>query len=166
MPKLVFKSLSDALTVEDKPQLTFTGNMGTPNNDAKIQVSYADSPNDLATLPVYVMEFPSTIQGKDMVLKIDEIKAPIITWNSQTVTETNYRLDIVSGKSFVKVEAVTNGVGIDKYKITGLSKGLAKIKLTSLSKTGSVLLKENKEISNTFFVLVEEGFSVDTGDRY
>lgn len=165
-PKLIFNSLSEALVIEDKPQLTFTGKMGTPNNDARIQVSYADSPNDFATLPVYVTEFPSLIQAKDMVLKIGEIKAPLITWNTPTATETNYRLDVISGTPFVKVESNSSSVEKDKYKITGLSKGLAKIKLTALTKTGNVLLKENKEISSTFFVLVEEGSYKDTGDRY
>lgn len=165
-PQLTFKSMTDALEILNEKNLAFVGKTGTPNNDGRIRVSYESSQDDYATLPVYVTEFPSLIQAKDMVLKINEIKAPLITWNTPTVTETNYRLDVISGKPFVKVESDSNGVEKDKYKITGLSKGLAKIKLTALTKTGSVLLKEDKEISSTFFVLVEEGSSEDKGDRY
>ena len=168
-PRLTFKSMTDAIEILNENNLTFVGKTGTPNNDGKIRVSYESSQNDYATLPVYVKEFPSLIRSEDKKMAINEKKAPIVSWNTTTITEKNYSLDVVSGNSFVQlIKSTSNGSG-NTYEIFAKSKGLAKIKITALSRSGEPLLKSGKEIMSTFYVLVQDENFADkkeSGDRY
>ena len=98
-------------------------------------------------------------------------KLPIVSWNTTTITQKNYTPRVsFCRKSFVQlIKSTSNGSG-NTYEIFAKSKGLAKIKITALSRYWiPCILKSGKEIMSTFYVLVQDENFADkkeSGDRY
>ena len=145
---------------------TITGKTGTPNGPVEALLTLTDFPDTVAKTLVRVRENPLNLTADDIAMTMkDDKKSPILRWFPVTTTERFYRLEVLQGKEYVKIDPTGQA-------LQPLRPGVARIKVTALKENKDVLevVKDNQKtpLTTTFKVTIgsESGTSDLDGDVY
>ncbi len=145
---------------------TITGKVGTPNGPVEALLKLTDFPDTVAKTLVRVRENPLNLTADDIAMTMkDDKKSPILRWFPVTTTERFYRLEVLQGKEYVKIDPTGQA-------LQPLRPGVARIKVTVLKENKDVLevMKDNQKtpLTTTFKVTIssEAGTSDLDGDVY
>ncbi len=145
---------------------TITGKSGTPNGPVEALLTLTDFPDTVAKTLVRVRENPLDLTADDIAMTMkDDKKTPVLRWFPVTATERFYRLEVLQGKEYVKIDATGQA-------LQPLRPGVARIKVTALKEHKEVLevMKDNQKtpLTTTFKVTIgsESGTSDLDGDVY
>ncbi|WP_215147330.1 DUF5057 domain-containing protein [Exiguobacterium sp. s91] len=145
---------------------TITGKTGTPNGPVEALLKLTDFPDTVAKTLVRVRENPLNLTADDIAMTMkDDKKSPILRWFPVTTTERFYRLEVLQGKEYVKIDPTGQA-------LQPLRPGVARIKVTALKENKDVLevMKDNQKtpLTTTFKVTIgsESGTSDLDGDVY
>lgn len=160
-------TVSDAIELKQTASgYTITGKSGTPNGPVEALITLTDFPDTIAKTLVRVRENPINLTADDIAMTMkDDKKSPILRWFPVTTTERFYRLEVLQGKEYVKIDSTGQA-------LQPLRPGVARIKVTALKENKDVLevMKENQKtpLTTTFKVTIgsESGTSDLDGDVY
>jgi len=129
---------------------TITGKSGTPNGPVEAILKLTDFPSTIAKTLIRVRENPTNLTAADLVMTMkDNNKLPSLRWLPVTATEQFYRLEVLQGKEYVKVDPTGQA-------LQPLRPGAARIKVTALKENNDVLevMKDNQStpLTTTFKV--------------
>ncbi|WP_214727464.1 DUF5057 domain-containing protein [Exiguobacterium sp. s168] len=163
----VLSKVSDAIELTaTETGYTITGKSGTPNGPVEALLTLTDFPDTVAKTLVRVRENPLNLTADDIAMTMkDDKKSPILRWFPVTTTERFYRLDVLQGKEYVKIDPTGQA-------LQPLRPGVARIKVTALKENKDVLevMKDNQKtpLTTTFKVTIgsESGTSDLDGDVY
>lgn len=160
-------TVSDAIELKQTASgYTITGKSGTPNGPVEALLTLTDFPDTVAKTLVRVRENPLNLTADDIAMTMkDDKKSPILRWFPVTTTERFYRLEVLQGKEYVKIDPTGQA-------LQPLRPGVARIKVTALKENKDVLevMKDNQKtpLTTTFKVTIgsESGTSDLDGDVY
>ncbi|MER2124114.1 MAG: DUF5057 domain-containing protein [Exiguobacterium indicum] len=160
-------TVSNAIELKQTPSgYTITGKAGTPNGPVEALLTLTDFPDTVAKTLVRVRENPLNLTADDIAMTMkDDKKSPILRWFPVTTTERFYRLEVLQGKEYVKIDPTGQA-------LQPLRPGVARIKVTALKENKDVLevMKDNQKtpLTTTFKVTIgsEAGTSDLDGDVY
>ncbi|WP_215142057.1 DUF5057 domain-containing protein [Exiguobacterium qingdaonense] len=107
---------------------------------------------------VRVNEYPTRIMAKDMTIQVDDAVVPIpsLSFWPTTATWRDYRMNVVSGREIVRIDA-------DGQKMIALKPGVAKIEVFTTLPQG----KSFDAIKDTFYVrVIQTNSTGQDDDRY
>ncbi|MGI1804185.1 DUF5057 domain-containing protein [Exiguobacterium sp. TDN 0502] len=160
-------TVSDAIELKQTSSgYTITGKAGTPNGPVEALLTLTDFPDTVAKTLVRVRENPIDLTADDIAMTMkDDKKSPILRWFPVTATERFYRLEVLQGKEYVKIDPTGQA-------LQPLRPGVARIKVTALKENKDVLevMRDNQKtpLTTTFKVTIgsESGTSDLDGDVY
>lgn len=163
----VLSKVSDAIELTaTETGYTVKGIHGTPNGPVEALLTLTDFSDTIAKTLVRVRENPINLTADDIAMTIkDDKKSPILRWFPVTTTERFYRLEVLQGKEYVKIDPTGQA-------LQPLRPGVARIKVTALKENKDVLevMKDNQKtpLTTTFKVTIgsEAGTSDLDGDVY
>lgn len=163
----VLSKVSDAIELTaTETGYTVKGIHGTPNGPVEALLTLTDFSDTIAKTLVRVRENPINLTADDITMTIkDDKKSPILRWFPVTTTERFYRLEVLQGKEYVKIDPTGQA-------LQPLRPGVARIKVTALKENKDVLevMKDNQKtpLTTTFKVTIgsESGASDLDGDVY
>jgi len=163
----VLSKVSDAIELTaTETGYTVKGIHGTPNGPVEALLTLTDFSDTIAKTLVRVRENPINLTADDIAMTIkDDKKSPILRWFPVTTTERFYRLEVLQGKEYVKIDPTGQA-------LQPLRPGVARIKVTALKENKDVLevMKDNQKtpLTTTFKVTIgsESGTSDLDGDVY
>lgn len=145
---------------------TITGKSGTPSGPVEAILKLTDFPSTIARTLIRVRENPTNLTAADLMMTMkDDNKLPSLRWLPVTATEQFYRLEVLQGKEYVKVDPTGQA-------LQPLRPGAARIKVTALKENKTVLevMKDNQStpLTTTFKVNIssESNPSEYDGDVY
>ncbi|WP_235195164.1 DUF5057 domain-containing protein [Exiguobacterium oxidotolerans] len=154
-------TVSDAIELKQTASgYTITGKSGTPNGPVEASLTLKDFPDTIAKTLVRVRENPLNLTADDIAMTMkDDKKSPILRWFPVTTTERFYRLEVLQGKEYVKIDPTGQA-------LQPLRPGVARIKVTALKENKDVLevMKENQKTPLTTTFKVTIGSESGTSD--
>lgn len=112
---------------------TITGKSGTPSGPVEAILKLTDFPSTVAKTLIRVRENPTSLTAADLMMTMkDDNKLPSLRWLPVTATERFYRLEVLQGKEYVKIDPTGKA-------LQPLRPGAARIKVTALKENNDVL---------------------------
>ncbi|WP_313122648.1 DUF5057 domain-containing protein [Exiguobacterium sp.] len=142
---------------------TITGKSGTPSGTVEAILKLTDFPSTVAKTLIRVRENPTSLTAADLMMTMkDDNKLPSLRWLPVTATEQFYRLEVLQGKEYVKVDPTGQA-------LQPLRPGAARIKVTALKENKTVLevMKDNQStpLTTTFKVNISSDSNSPENDK-
>lgn len=142
---------------------TITGKSGTPSGPVEAILKLTDFPSTIARTLIRVRENPTSLTAADLMMTMkDDNKLPSLRWLPVTATEQFYRLEVLQGKEYVRVDPTGQA-------LQPLRPGAARIKVTALKENKTVLevMKDNQStpLTTTFKVNISSDSNSPENDK-
>lgn len=133
---------------------TVKGITGTPAGPVDALLKLRDFTATQAITKIMVRENPNDLTANDLTLSMQDVqKQPVLNWLPVTATERFYRLEVLQGKEYVKIDSSAQA-------LKPIRPGVARVKVTALKADQSVLeviktgATEKQPLTATFKVTI------------